>query len=87
MNYNNACMEVSIILSHLNTNEYNKIPTELIEAIERNKNNEHDFKFDENTELKEQTLLIETKAILYNIYKTRKNKRSNKGVVKKWMRC
>ena len=67
--YNNACTEVSVILNHLNKDEYNKIPPELIEAIEQNKNNEYEFKFDENTELHKQTLLIETRAILYNIFR------------------
>ena len=67
--YNNACTEVSVILNHLNKDEYNKIPSELIEAIEQNKNNEYEFKFDENTELRKQTLLIETRAILYNIFR------------------
>ena len=40
--YNNACTEVSVILNHLNKDEYKKIPLELTEAIEQNKNNEVD---------------------------------------------
>ena len=37
--------------------------------IERNKNTEYIFELDENVELKEQKLLKETKAILFNIFR------------------
>ena len=68
-NYNEACTEVSIILSYLDKDEYSKIPLDVIEAIEENKNKEYDFKYDENIDLKQQKLLVETKAILFNLFR------------------
>ena len=68
-NYNDACMEVSTILSFLNIEEYNKIPKDVIEVIERNKNTEYIFEIDEDIELREQNLLKETKAILFNLFR------------------
>lgn len=68
-NYNDACTEASIILSFLNIDEYNKIPKNVIQKIERNKNTKYIFSFDENVEIKNQKLLKETKAILFNIFR------------------
>ena len=68
-NYSDACTEVSIILSLLNVEEYNKIPRDIIEAIEKNKNRKYTFEFDYNVEPREQKLLKETKAILFNLFR------------------
>ena len=68
-NYNGACTEVSTILNYLNIEEYKKIPKEVIEVIERNKNNDYIFNFDENVELRKQKLLKETRAILFNLFR------------------
>ena len=68
-NYNNACTEVSTILNFLDREEYKKISQDMIEAIERNKNTEYEFKFDINIPLQEQILLKETKAILFNLFR------------------
>lgn len=68
-NYNNACTEVSVILSYLNKDEYNKIPVDVIEVIEENKSKDYLFKLDEGIELNKQKLLIETRAILFNLFR------------------
>lgn len=68
-NYNEACAEVSTILSYLNKNEYDKIPSNVIEVIEKNKNKDYIFEFDESVELREQKLLEETRAILFNLFR------------------
>lgn len=68
-NYNEACTEVSTILSYLVRDEFNKIPSNIINVIEENKSNEYIFKYDENVELRKQELLEETKAILYNLFR------------------
>ena len=60
-NYNGACTEVSTILNYLNI--------EAPEVIERNKNNDYIFNFDENVELRKQKLLKETRAILFNLFR------------------
>ena len=68
-NRKNAYTEVYMILQNLNTKEYNKIPPEIIETIKVNRNKEYDFELDDELELKEQSILPETKAILFNMFR------------------
>ena len=65
----NAYTEVYTILQDLNEEEYNKIPPEIIETLELNRNKEYEYELDEDLELKEQQMLPETKAILFNIFR------------------
>ena len=67
--YKNAYTEVYEIIKQLDEEEYNKIPSEVIKAIEENRNTEYEFDLDEDIELKDQELLPETKAILFNIFR------------------
>ena len=67
--YKNAYTEVYEIIEQLNEEEYNKIPSEVIKAIEENRNAEYEFELDEDIELKDQELLPETKAILFNLFR------------------
>ena len=41
--YRNAYKEVYIILSYLDEDDYNKIPLEVIDAIENNMNEEYEY--------------------------------------------
>ena len=68
-NRRNAYTEVYIILKDLNEEEYNKIPSEVIKAIDENRNKEYIFELNDELELKEHTLLPETKAILFNLFR------------------
>ena len=68
-NRNNAYTEVYTILQELNEEEYNKIPLEIINVIEANKNEEYEYELNEELELKEQVMLPETKAILFNLFR------------------
>ena len=68
-NRNNAYTEVYTILQDLNEKEYEKIPPEVIEAIEKNRNVDYEYELDEELELKEQQMLPETKAILFNLFR------------------
>lgn len=68
-NSKNAYTEVYTILQELNEEEYNKIPSEVIETIEANRNEEYEYELDDELELKEQTMLPETKAILFNLFR------------------
>ena len=65
----NAYTEVYTILQDLNTEEYNKIPPEIIKTIEENMNEEYEYELDEDLELKSQPMLPETKAILFNLFR------------------
>lgn len=67
--YNDAYTEVYEIIELLDKEEYNKIPSEIIKTIKENRNLEYKFKLDEKIELKEQQLLPETKAILFNMFR------------------
>lgn len=68
-NRKNAYVEVYTILQELNEEEYNKIPSEVIETIEANRNEEYEYELDDELELKDQPMLPETKAILFNLFR------------------
>jgi len=68
-NRRNAYTEVYTILQDLDEEEYNKIPPEVIKAIKENRNLEYDFELDNDLKLKEQSLLPQTKAILFNLFR------------------
>ena len=68
-NRNNAYTEVYTILQDLNEEEFNKIPAEIIETIEVNRNEEYEYELDDELELKKQPMLPETKAILFNLFR------------------
>lgn len=67
--YSIACSEVSVILNHLNKEDYNKIPKDIIEVIEENKDENYNFEIDNEKELREQKLSIKTRAILFNLFR------------------
>ena len=67
--YSNAYTEVYEILSCLDKDEYSKIPEDLIEVFEENRNIEYDYEINSDLELFEQPMLKETKAILFNIFR------------------
>ena len=66
--YKNAYKEVDTILNCLPEEEYNKIPREIIEAIQSNMNEEYEY-FLDDVDLSEQEMLPETKATLYNLFR------------------
>lgn len=64
LDYNKRLVEVSVILNHLKKSDYNKIPKEIIEKIERNKDKEYSWDYDEKKDLKNQNVSNDTIAIL-----------------------
>ena len=62
--YNKRLVEVDEILKHLSKSDYNKIPEEIKEAIEKNKDKEYKWKYDNTKKLKEQNVPDDTIAIL-----------------------
>ena len=68
-NRKNAYAEVYTILQELTEEEYNKIPPEVIETIEANRDEDYEYELDDEVELKEQPMLPETKAILFNLFR------------------
>lgn len=79
----NAYTEVWAILNSLEKTEYNKIPKEVIEVIRKNKNEEYKFELNDNIELEEHTLLEETKAILFNLFRDYLSTPEQKEKIKK----
>ena len=65
----NAYTEVYTILQDLSQEDYNKIPPEVIEAIKQNRNLNYNNELNEELELKEQPMLPQTKAILFNLFR------------------
>lgn len=68
-NYKKSLVEVEAVLSCLNYMDYKKIPQNIIEAIKVNKDENYIFEYDENLDYKDWNLMLETKAILYNLFK------------------
>ena len=83
-NRKNAYTEVYTILEDLNEEEYNKIPPEVIETIKENRNEEYFFELDEDLALKEQPMLPETKAILFNLFRDYLATQEQKEKIIKW---
>ncbi len=68
-NRKNAYAEVYSILQELEEKEYAKMPIEILEVIKQNRNTKYDYELDEDIELKNQPMLPETKAILFNLFR------------------
>ena len=68
-NYKNALVELETIINCLDCQEYEKIPADIIKAIENNKNDNYIFEFNKNLDYKDWKLMNETKALLYNIFR------------------
>ena len=51
-NRENAYTEVYTILQDLDEEEFDKIPPELIEALDENRNKDYEFELDDELELK-----------------------------------
>ena len=83
--YANAYAEVYEILSCLNKEEYNKIPKELIEVFEENRNLEYEYEVNEEQDLTKQPMLIETKAILLNIFRDYLATPEQSSKIKRWL--
>ena len=67
-NYPNAYKEVYVILNNMNEENLKAIPQSFIDMVQRNMNNNYEFKLEENIDFEEQTVLKETKVILAYIY-------------------
>lgn len=82
--YETAFSEVYEILQYLEKDEYKKIPSDLIETIKNNRNKKYLYNIDSEKKLKEQQMLPETKAILFNIFRDYLATETQKETIKKW---
>ena len=67
--YKNAFTETNKILKNLNKKDYNKIPNDVIVAIENNQNKNYIFELNNDLDLSKQELMPETRALLFNIFR------------------
>lgn len=85
--YENAYTEVYEILNCLDKEEYNKIPVELIEVFEENRNLGYEYEINERQDLTKQPMLIETKAILLNIFRDYLATPEQSQKIKQWLQA
>lgn len=85
--YANAYAEVYEILSCLNAEEYSKIPEELIEVFEENRNLDYEYEINEEQDLTKQSMLRETKAILLNIFRDYLATPEQSQKIKQWLQA
>ena len=85
--YANAYTEVYEILRCLNEEEYSKIPEELIEVFEENRNLDYEYDLNEEQDLIKQPMLKETKAILLNIFRDYLATSEQSQKIKQWMQA
>lgn len=83
--YTNAYTEVYEILNCLDKDEYNKIPVELIEVFEENRNLDYEYEVNEEQDLTKQPMLVETKAILLNIFRDYLASSEQSKKIKQWL--
>lgn len=67
--YKNAFTEVYTILEYIDIEDYEKIPREVIDVIEENRNIDYVYEMNEEVDIFKQEMLPETKAILFNFYR------------------
>lgn len=67
--YKDAFSEVYTILGFLEDEELKKIPSNVISAIENNRNLNYIYEINEDVDLFKHPMLLETKAILFNLYR------------------
>lgn len=82
--YTNAFSEVYEILQHLDKDEIKKISSNLIETIKNNRNKNYIYTIKPGKKLKEQEMLPETKAILFNIFRDYLCSEEQQIKIKKW---
>ena len=66
--YKKAYVELLELIKNLSKQEQNKIPKQIIDYLEKNKDTNYIFRIDENKEILEQEYMVETKALIVKLY-------------------
>ena len=85
-NYKNAFAEVYTILNYIEDTDYEKIPPEVLEVIEENKNPDYEYEMNEEVDIFNQPMLPETKAILFNFFRDYWSTPEQKETIKRMQR-
>ncbi len=67
-NYKRAYVELLEILKNISDEQKEKLPSNLIEKLEEQKDEEYSFEYDFSKTLSEQEIMPETKALVVQIY-------------------
>ena len=67
--YRDAFSEVYTILEYIEDEDYEKIPQNVLEVIDENRNMDYEYEMNEDVDIYKQPMLPETKAILFNFYR------------------
>ena len=67
--YANAYSEVLEVLNHMSKDEYDKIPKEMIDMFQANRNNKYQFRYDLKKEFEEQDISKRAKLILAILFR------------------
>lgn len=82
--YKNAYSELNEILKVLSKEQKDKIPSSFIENVRKNMNVNYKFQYDMSKGIFEQDLLLETKALLVEIYEKYLAKEQDKEIWDKY---
>ena len=67
--YANAFAEAYVILQYLDKEDFEKIPKELLKVIDENRNKDYEYEMNDEIDIENQEMLVETKALLFNIFR------------------
>ena len=67
--YANAFEEAYVILQYLDKEDFEKIPKELLKVIDENRNKDYEYEMNDEIDIENQEMLVETKALLFNIFR------------------
>lgn len=84
--YKNAFTEVYKILNYIGDEDYSKIPEDIISVIEENRSKDYQYEINEDVDIFNQTMLPETKAILFNFFRDYWATPEQKEKIKMWQR-
>ena len=66
--YKRAYTELNEIFKIMSKNELNKIPSKFIANVQKEMDHDYEFELDKDTDILNQDLMIETKALIVQIY-------------------
>jgi len=85
--YRDCYQEVYVILEHLDYEDYKKIPKEIINAIDNNRNKDYQYELKDDFELTKQPMMPETKATLFNLFRDYLGTPEQKEIIKKFQKA
>ncbi len=66
--YENAYLELYELIKRIPLKDKTKIPNDFIDFLKDNMNSNHTFEYDESKNLLDQDIMVETKALLVQLY-------------------